>query len=56
MKQRATKIYGGVEVQLLEFSTYELDEGEWSASRSGRFKKYLPVSTGYEAGRVAVAV
>jgi len=33
----AMKTYGGVEVQLHAFVTSELDGGEWSASRFGRF-------------------
>jgi hypothetical protein len=31
------KAYGGAEIQLHAFLTSALDEGEWSASRSGLF-------------------
>jgi hypothetical protein len=40
------KVYGGVDVQNI-FLTTALAEGEWSASRPGRF---IPVSNGQEAG------
>jgi hypothetical protein len=35
--QHAVKMYGGLEVQLHVLLTSELDGGEWSASRPGRF-------------------
>jgi hypothetical protein len=31
------KTYGGVDVEIHIFLTSALDEGEWSASRPGRF-------------------
>jgi hypothetical protein len=37
IKHRATKTYGGMDVQLIAFTTSALAEGEWSASRPGRF-------------------
>jgi hypothetical protein len=36
-KHHAMKMYGRVEVQLHALLTSELDGGEWSASRYGRF-------------------
>jgi len=34
-----TKVYWGVELELRAFLTLVLDEGEWSASRPGRFTR-----------------
>jgi len=44
------KTYGGVEVQLHTFLTSELDVGEWSGSRPGRFTYKVRAAGTQEAG------
>jgi hypothetical protein len=48
----AMKTYGGAAVHILVLFTWALDEGEWSASRPGRFILWekLPALIAKEAG------